>query len=385
MRKFSLFLLTSLALLLAACGGQTTTTTTTITTTTTTTTMTTTTTKDPSKIVDSVEVLEYENLMYYGQEYNESSVQLEVTFKDGHKTVYSGDQLVFDYADFDYYSYGEQTIGVRVIGLNASTKITVDVQKRSIKVLMIANSFGDDTVQWCHEIADELGIDFTIANLYIGGCVLSTHLTNLQGDKKAYEFVTYNKNTQKWSRKASTAISTALLSDDWDYVSLQQGSYDSGRAESYNTIDMIMDEVLKIKPDVEFIWNMTWAYQTDSGHANFGIYNHDQMTMYNGIINAVQTKVVPNERFKYVVPNGTAVQNARTSYYGDTFCRDVYCHLTYDFGRYIAGLTMVATVSGMSIENIQYSPNLEPLQKMVAIESAMNALANPFVITQSKY
>ena len=29
---------------------------------------------------------------------------------------------------------------------------------------MVENSFGDDTVQWVHEIGDNLGIDFTIAN-----------------------------------------------------------------------------------------------------------------------------------------------------------------------------------------------------------------------------
>ena len=228
-------------------------------------------------------------------------------------------------------------------------------------------------------------MEFTIANLYIGGCILSTHLQNLIDDEPAYEYLSYNKTTHKWTKYPYTSIKQGLQKEDWDYVVLQQGSYESGRANSYSTIDTIMDKVLEIKSDVQFLWNMTWAYQQNSGHANFGIYGNDQMTMYNGILNAVQTKVVPNERIKMIIPNGTAVQNARTSFYGDNFCRDVYCHLTYEFGRYIAGLTLVATITGADISEISYTPGLDELQKAVAIESVLNALENPFEITQSKY
>ena len=335
--------------------------------------------------VKKVQVIEYQESIILGEEYNEESVKVEAVFSDDSSKTYSGDELSFNYVDFDIYTLGRQNIKIRVKELNVTETISVEVIKKSIKILMIANSFGDDTVQWVHEIGDDLGYDFTIANLYIGGCVLSTHLSNLKNNSAAYEYVSYNKTTKVWSRTPKTTIEDALGMDDWDYVSLQQGSYDSGRAESYNTIDEIMDRVLAIKDDVEFIWNMTWAYQQDSGHANFGIYNHDQMTMYNGIINAVQTKVVPNERFKFIVPNGTAVQNARTSFIGDNLCRDVYCHLTLDFGRYIAGLTMVATVTGADISEINYSPNLSVGHRAIAIEAVKFALLNPFNITESSY
>lgn len=333
--------------------------------------------------VVSVEVLEYEDSIICGETFNEDSVKVEVKFSDGSSNVYSGDDLGFDYSVFDPYTPGEQTIKVRIRAINKTEMLTVLVKRQSIKILMIANSFGDDTVQWVHEIGDDLGIDFTIANLYIGGCVLSTHLANLKNNAAAYEYVAYNKTTKTWSRTKNTSIADAMAKEDWDYISLQQGSYDSGRAESYNTIDSIMDGVLALKDDVEFLWNMTWAYQQDSGHANFNIYDHNQMTMYNGIINAVKTKVVPNERFKFIIPNGTAIQNARTSIIGDTLCRDIFCHLTLDLGRYIAGLTLVATVADVDVMNVNYTPNLSEVHKMIAIESVINAINNPFVITDS--
>lgn len=347
--------------------------------------------KEP--IVKNVEVIEYQKTLTKGEDFNEASVKVEVTFDDETKKVYSGKDLSFDYKNFDSYVEGEQTINVRVLPLkNVKGTMTVEVIRKSIKIIMIANSFGDDTIQWVHEIGDDLGIDFTIANLYIGGCVLATHLSNLKNDSKAYEFRVYDKTTKKWNTQYSTAISTALASDDWDYVSLQQGSYASGQAYTYDTIDEIMDEVLKLKDDVKFIWNMTWAYQETEidgrQHANFNIYNHDQLNMYNKIVEAVQTKVVPNERFELVVPNGTAVQNARTSSFGDTFCRDIYCHLTLDFGRYIAGLTMVAAVAELPADiiwGITYTPGLTETQRLIAVDCVSNALANPFKITDCKY
>ena len=258
-------------------------------------------------------------------------------------------------------------------------------EDESIDILMIANSYGDDTVQWVHEIAANYGVEVNIANLYIGGCVLSTHLANLNNDAPAYEFVTYDKDTKTWTRTKNTSISQALSTRDWDYVSLQQGSSESGLAYTYDDINAVMDKVLAIKNDVKFIWNMTWAYQQNSGHSNFGTYGNNQMIMYNSIINSVIEKVLPNNRFEMIIPNGTAVQNARTSYIGDKLCRDEYCHLTNDFGRYIAGLTMFSKVTGIDISDITYSPNLTDYDRAIAIESVKNAIANPFSITNSKY
>jgi hypothetical protein len=45
-----------------------------------------------------------------------------------------------------------------------------------------------------------------------------------------------------------------------------------------------------------------------------------------------------HDEFKYTFPVGTSVQNARTSYAGDTVTRDGF-HMNYDLGRYMAALT----------------------------------------------
>ena len=255
--------------------------------------------------------------------------------------------------------------------------------EETLHILFISNSYGDDTKQWVHEIAQEYGVKINVANLYIAGCILDTHLANLKTDSAAYQYRYYEDGV--WKNQTDTKISEALLYKDWDYIVLQQGSSQSGLADKYSALDEIMDRVLAIKNDVKFIFNMTWAYQQDSGHSKFGAYNNDQMTMYNGILNAVQTNVLTNDRIEFVIPNGTAVQNARTSYIGDTLCRDTSCHLSYEFGRYIAGLTFFSKVTGIDISDITYKTNITEEEKLIAIESVKNALANPYAITNSKY
>ena len=107
--------------------------------------------------------------------------------------------------------------------------------------------------------------------------------------------------------------------------------------------------------------------------------------MYRAIVNAVQEKIVSNSRISRIIPNGTAIQNARTSYLGDTLTRDGY-HLSANEGRIIAGISMVAATVGLNWDKINLSAisNDEKFLK-VALESAQNAMENPFEVTQSQF
>jgi hypothetical protein len=152
----------------------------------------------------------------------------------------------------------------------------------------------------------------------------------------------------------------------------------------------ILERIAKyIKPsETEFnTWDFEMQYNT---HKILSCYIEnlqrmcDLRTPTKSIRNTI-TKVIQNERFKYIIPNGTAVQNARTSQLGDTLCRDVYCHLTLTLGRYIAGLTLVGTGADVDIREVTYSPNITELEKIIAIESVYNALNEPYKVTESSY
>lgn len=256
----------------------------------------------------------------------------------------------------------------------------------NLKILTIGNSFSDDSMEYVANIALDLGVkNVQLGNLFIGGCSLSKHYNNAIKDLKAYEYRT--NDGSGWKNRKGVSISEAIESEDWDYISLQQNSGDSGKASSYSPyLEDLIDFIINTADEhSKIVFNMTWAYQQNSTHQEFAKYNKDQMTMYKAIVNAVDEKVVSNSDISLVIPVGTAIQNARTSFIGDNLTRDGY-HLNMDYGRYIAGLTFVKTLTELDITKVNYCPsNVDEDYKKVAIESANNAFLTPFEVTNSIY
>lgn len=254
----------------------------------------------------------------------------------------------------------------------------------SLKILTIGNSFSDDTMEYMYKIAKSAGInEIKLGNLYIGGCSIDTHVSNAQHEEPVYE---YRVNTDDaWNTTYNYRMGDALVSEDWDFVSLQQASGSSGIADTYNQLQYLIGYVQALAPTATLVWNMTWAYQQDSVHEEFSKYGRDQKQMYESILSAVQSRICTNNAFKYIVPNGTAIQNARTSYVGDTLTRDGF-HLSLDFGRYIAGLTFFYRITGIPINDIEFAPDgVDDNLKGIAIESAINAVYFPWKVTASVY
>lgn len=252
-----------------------------------------------------------------------------------------------------------------------------------LKILAIGNSFSVDSMEYVYQVAKDAGIDkIVLGNLYIGGCTLETHLENAKGNKGAYTYYTNTEGT--WTSKGGVSIKTAVESDDWDFISMQQASGYSGISSTYATVNELIDIVEPLNPSARIVWHMTWAYQQNSGHSDFSKYGKVQATMYNAIIGSVKSNIVTNERIDTIIPAGTAIQNARTSFVGDTLTRDGY-HLSNDLGRYIGSLTFVKALTGVSIDNVTYAPSgVDSDELAVAIEAANNACENPFKVTKSE-
>lgn len=254
-----------------------------------------------------------------------------------------------------------------------------------LKILAIGNSFSDDTMEYVYQIAQDLGVeDMVLGILYIGGCTLDTHWSCASEQKPAYE---YRRNTGSgWQTTVDTKMSTALIDENWDYVTIQQASPESGNPDSFAHLDELIAFVRERVPKTtQLYWNMTWAYQGDCENTQFGLYDYDQMKMYTAITQTAQQKIAPLEAFTALIPTGTAVQNVRTSFLGDTLTRDGY-HMNYEIGRYVVGLTLVRTLLELPIDQVTYRPDgvTEEMQK-VAIEAAENAAQNPYTITESTY
>lgn len=255
-----------------------------------------------------------------------------------------------------------------------------------LKILTVGNSFSDDSMEYVAQIALATGVkEVKLGNLYIGGCTLATHADNARSNAAAYE---YRVNSGAgWSTTSGYKMGDAIKSENWDYISLQQASGSSGVAATYDSSLQYLINYVKenAEESAKLVWNMTWAYQQNSTHAEFSKYGSDQTIMYNAIVDAVRDKVETRPEISLVIPTGTAIQNARTSYVGDTLTRDGY-HLNMGLGRYIAGMTFVRKLTGLSVDNVSFMPaGVDESYQKIAAESANNAVESPYAVTSSAY
>ena len=257
---------------------------------------------------------------------------------------------------------------------------------KSLKILAIGNSFSTDSMEYLWNVLRDAGVETVVlGNLYYGGCAMSQHLTFGTSDSASY---TYYKNTKgSWSSRSSAKMSEAIADEEWDIITLQESSKTSGVASAYKaSFKKLVDLVREKNQTATLVWNMTWAYQSDSTHSSFPNYDRDQMKMYTMITDCVKNYVQKDDRISYVIPVGTAVQNVRSSFIGDCITRDGY-HLNMQFGRYLAALTWACKITGVSPDAISYNPSHSAINDdmlAVARESVANALAEPLAVTQSK-
>ena len=181
-----------------------------------------------AKIVE----LEVENaqIEYQLREEFEPASDMKVYAKmlDGNKRELNKNEYSFDLSKFNRQRAGEYPVTIKSNEVDVSVDYTVKVNPlKSFSILIIGNSHSDDTIQWTHEIAKDLGLENVyVADLYIGACSLDIHYDNLLHDKNAYEFRTYKNGA--WSTRTNTSIIDAILSiegAEWDYVCLQERTW----------------------------------------------------------------------------------------------------------------------------------------------------------------
>jgi len=262
-------------------------------------------------------------------------------------------------------------------GANLNAKI--------IKVLAVGNSFSVDAVEnYLYDIGKASGDTLIIGNMYIGGCSLERHWTNAITNAAAYS---YRKINEKgvMTVKENTTLIEALTDEAWDFITSQQVSQLSGQYDTYfpyATNLLNAARTLATNPNVKFVLHMTWAYAQNSTHSGFANYNNDQQTMYEAIVDAA-TRVAATLGIDMLIPSGTAIQNGRTSYLGDSFCRDGY-HLEMNYGRYTAACTWYEMLTGKSVlDNAFFPVNLTPEAIKVARQAAHDAVLKPDGVTDN--
>ena len=262
-----------------------------------------------------------------------------------------------------------------IVFLLSSFSFIISSASDTIRILCIGNSFSQDAVeQELAPICESGNQPIIIGNLYFGGCSLKKHWSFLEQDRAAYKF-RYIKDgiLQHYT---DYSLPQALLTYEWDYISFQQASPDSGIKSSYEPyLSALIDTVRHYQPNAQLCWMQTWSYSKDSKHRAFPTYHNDQQLMTDSI-HAAMIAVLERHPELQLIPCGRAIQLARESKLGDTLCRDGY-HLNYSYGRYTAACVWYEFLTGKDCRRIAYkNADMTPQQKRLTQRAAHRAMKN---------
>ena len=216
-----------------------------------------------------------------------------------------------------------------------------------MKLLSIGNSFSQDAHRYLHAIAKSDEYTLNTFNLYIGGCSLSTHFRNMMSDNCAY---TLEMNGESTGFKVS--LNEALLSRDWDVITIQQVSHCSPYYETYQPyLSRIIDNVKVCVPKAKIAFHQTWAYEQDSERLNkeLGYENHEDM--FNDIKSSCM-RAADEINADYIIPSGELFEKLVFS--GIKVHRDTF-HASLGVGRYALGLLWYSILTGNDITNNTFS------------------------------
>lgn len=207
---------------------------------------------------------------------------------------------------------------------------------QSLKILFIGSSFGVDTINYVGDIAHSYNFNIVIGNLYVGASGIKDYITFYESDRKI-SYYKWGLNATVWENGTST-VKEALSDEAWDFVIIQNGAYQSADESTYwdqdekgnitkNYVSLFADIIdrccLFSNPVICF--NMTWAYSvyhtlsssqgSKDKWLSFGINQKQrQLGMYTELCRLAQKVLQHCPKIKFVIPSGTAVQNARGTF-----------------------------------------------------------------------
>ena len=242
--------------------------------------------------------------------------------------------------------------------------LSVSDYKNTLKILFIGSSFGVDTINEVGNICASFGKDVILGNAYIGAATLQTFINRYDSDSgvtyykwkyKATKWQIYNGNTGEWadtdsnitdegSNPNDSVLLPWLLADEaWDFIILQNGAYQSPYQDqsafwtkgedgviTNNIVQNMINRCKKscLYSNPVFGMNMTWAFSVyhtvseshgpsganDDKWLSYGSNQKERQTgMWNNIATNYKACIENCEDVKFVIPSGTAVQNARVN------------------------------------------------------------------------
>ena len=236
-----------------------------------------------------------------------------------------------------------------------------------MNILSIGNSFSQDATRYLNRMAKENGMDIKTVNICIGGCALKTNYYNILDDKKVYQMEFNGFYTGFY-----VSIKEALMSDEWDYITIQQASHLSYKQESYQPyLNELVAYIQKYCPHSKILVHQTWAYEDGSERlANHG-YNTGA-DMFRDIEKAY-SQAAQDIQAAGLIPCGkvfrACLAGGMEKVHRDTF------HALMGAGRYALSLTWLCYLTGINPEDVVFTQFEAPITEE-EIQIAKKAVAD---------
>ena len=291
-------------------------------------------------------------------------------------------------------------------------------EAKVLKILTLGHSLTVDSCHMLNMVAAAEGMDnLVVGTLYYSGCSLDKHVEFLATDEAAYNLYLSNSATPHIIPviQEGVTMKEALTYDYWDIIILQGGGFEVAKDVTYTdgNIQTIQAYVNKHKLAdwAIFAWHMPWALPVDADlqatqktgtvHKAYEAYDHDRSKYFKAMTGCVEKNIMSDDTFEFLIPSGTAIENALSSYLTEKDLHRDYAHAT-DYGRLIASYTWYCKLAGIEqLETIHLekipkqffksTPAVESewvlteQEKALLVESVNNALKNPLQMTQSKF
>ena len=225
---------------------------------------------------------------------------------------------------------------------------------RTIKILSIGNSFSQDAHRYLYGIARADNIDLKTVNLYIGGCTLAKHCRNILSEEKAYSFeINGICNTG-----IKVSLKEALISDDWDYITIQQQSLQSCDYDNFTPYLEILNEYVRRHcPKARILLLRTWGYKNGSEKLASAGYETNRQMFED--IKIAYAKAAERIGAEMTIPLGDAVAMAAEQGVENIY-RDEF-HMSHTFGRYLLGLIFYTYLTGRPIADNSFCDLDKPM------------------------
>lgn len=185
--------------------------------------------------------------------------------------------------------------------------------KRLVQLLAIGNSYSQDALAYVPFIMQNMGVDadILIGILMQSSSSLKMHVDNFEKYTAAYTFFLYDGGSS-WKNYGHKTIQWALDNCNWDIVILQQSTQSAYTWSKYQPwCDKMISYVRGyVDYPVKFIWHQP---QVRPAQSNKGAnWSDAEITEHYENTARSSKRILEETICEYVVPVGTAIQNARS-------------------------------------------------------------------------